>query len=308
MLLLCRAKLPCVAALEHGLNSALQAGTQLQTNNRLAGSTWWQLRNSSSYTVGCSPALSGSRGGCWGPSVLSSETRRGTMFPANALSSVRYVIAHRQRLNLYNNSDHIRVFWRNLTYRDVGLTRNRTHGDALKMLLFTSGAEVCNHHVFRASSLQTRTLSSVADAPKRVEDSAGDQIRKGVSTKGPVEPKLPESEENKPSKTQQLKKVFKEYGAVGVSFHICISLMSLGMFYLAVSSGIDMAAILYKIGFSQNLVESKLAAGTSTFVLAYAVHKLFAPVRMSITLVSVPLLVRYLRKTGLFKPPTSPSP
>lgn len=37
------------------------------------------------------------------------------------------------------------------------------------------------------------------------------------------------------SKTQQLKKVFKEYGAVGVSFHICISLMSLGMFYLLVS-------------------------------------------------------------------------
>lgn len=37
------------------------------------------------------------------------------------------------------------------------------------------------------------------------------------------------------TKTQQLKKVFKEYGAVGVSFHICISLMSLGMFYLLIS-------------------------------------------------------------------------
>ncbi|KAG7267095.1 hypothetical protein CRUP_011201 [Coryphaenoides rupestris] len=106
-----------------------------------------------------------------------------------------------------------------------------------------------------------------------------------------------------PSKAQQLKKVFKEYGAVGVSFHICMSLMSLGMFYLLVSSGIDMAAVLCKLGFSEAVVQSKMAAGTSTFVLAYAVHKLFAPVRISITLVSVPLLVRYLRKTGLFKPP-----
>lgn len=44
-----------------------------------------------------------------------------------------------------------------------------------------------------------------------------------------------EPEGAKPNKTQQLKKVFKEYGAVGVSFHICISLMSLGMFYLLIS-------------------------------------------------------------------------
>uniref|UniRef100_A0A671XR13 Family with sequence similarity 210 member B n=1 Tax=Sparus aurata TaxID=8175 RepID=A0A671XR13_SPAAU len=117
----------------------------------------------------------------------------------------------------------------------------------------------------------------------------------------------PEPEGGKPSKTQQLKKVFKEYGAVGVSFHICISLMSLGMFYLLISSGIDMAAMLCKLGFSETVVRSKMAAGTSTFVLAYAIHKLFAPVRISITLVSVPLIVRYFRKTGLFKPPT-PAP
>ena len=68
-----------------------------------------------------------------------------------------------------------------------------------------------------------------------------------------------------------------------------------------------MAAILCKLGFSETVVRSKMAAGTSTFVLAYAIHKLFAPVRISITLVSVPLIVRYFRKTGLFKPPT-PSP
>ncbi|XP_075757278.1 protein FAM210B, mitochondrial isoform X2 [Pelodiscus sinensis] len=44
-----------------------------------------------------------------------------------------------------------------------------------------------------------------------------------------------DEDEKKPNKSQQLKKVFKEYGAVGVSFHIGISLMSLGIFYLAVS-------------------------------------------------------------------------
>ncbi|CAF96499.1 unnamed protein product [Tetraodon nigroviridis] len=142
----------------------------------------------------------------------------------------------------------------------------------------------------RASSTKTGQEPAAADKESLMEASA----------KTPEEP-----EEAKLSKTQQLKKVFKEYGAVGVSFHICISLVSLGMFYLLVSSGIDMAAVLCKLGFSEAMVRSRMAAGTSTFVLAYAIHKLFAPARISITLVSVPLIVRYFRKTGLFKPPTA---
>ncbi|XP_053558498.1 protein FAM210B, mitochondrial isoform X2 [Bombina bombina] len=106
----------------------------------------------------------------------------------------------------------------------------------------------------------------------------------------------------KPNNTQQLKIVFKEYGAVAVTFHVGISLISLGIFYALVSSGLDMTSILLKIGFSEAVVQSKMAAGTSTFVLAYAVHKLFAPARISITLVSVPFIVRYFRRIGFFKP------
>ncbi|OPJ82718.1 protein FAM210B [Patagioenas fasciata monilis] len=117
----------------------------------------------------------------------------------------------------------------------------------------------------------------------------------------------PNGENKKLNKTQQLKQVFKEYGAVGVSFHVGISLVSLGIFYLAVSSGVDMTAVLFKLGFSESSLQSKMAAGTSTFVLAYAIHKLFAPVRISITIVSVPFIVRYCRKIGFFKPPT-PNP
>ncbi|XP_006141954.2 protein FAM210B, mitochondrial [Tupaia chinensis] len=108
------------------------------------------------------------------------------------------------------------------------------------------------------------------------------------------------TEEQKPSKSQQLRKVFQEYGAVGVSLHIGISLISLGIFYMVVSSGVDMSAILLKLGFKESLVQSKMAAGTSTFVVAYAIHKLFAPVRISITLVSVPLIVRYFRKVSWY--------
>ncbi|NXS05307.1 F210B protein, partial [Oxylabes madagascariensis] len=45
----------------------------------------------------------------------------------------------------------------------------------------------------------------------------------------------PSAENKKLNKSQKLKQVFKEYGAVGVSFHVGISLVSLGIFYLAVS-------------------------------------------------------------------------
>lgn len=43
------------------------------------------------------------------------------------------------------------------------------------------------------------------------------------------------TKEKKQSKSQQLKKVFQEYGAIGVSLHIAVSLVSLGMFYVIVS-------------------------------------------------------------------------
>uniref|UniRef100_A0A3Q2QSY1 Family with sequence similarity 210 member B n=1 Tax=Fundulus heteroclitus TaxID=8078 RepID=A0A3Q2QSY1_FUNHE len=163
----------------------------------------------------------------------------------------------------------------------------------------------------RGRSMPSRAASTGA-ATKRSEEQADSskadhQEASSASSTEKNPGNTPEPEGGKPNKTQQLKKIFKEYGAVGVSFHIGISLMSLGMFYLLISSGIDMTALLCKLGFSEELVQSKMAAGTSTFVLAYAIHKLFAPVRISITVVSVPLIVRYFRKTGLFKPPT-PAP
>ncbi|XP_041748563.2 uncharacterized protein LOC121578322 [Coregonus clupeaformis] len=323
-------------ALEQGLNSttALQAAAQLKTNRLTLADITCPLPLRNIHTFKCSRAFCGYIGGDgWekDDSALSPdgkrEKREKDMFSVKNRDSVSFIITHQEQLtrvnsfafNLSNKSN--RKSFISRTHNVTSPTLYRTNEgqswqkklnvDALESV-FTSGANVCNHRFNPTSTVQMRAFSSVDVAPKRVEDLPADhkvdQTPKEASAKGPEEPKVPEPEEDKPSKTQQLKKIFKEYGAVGVSFHICMSLMSLGMFYLAVSSGIDMAAILYKIGFSESLVQSKLAAGTSTFVLAYAIHKLFAPLRISITLMSVPLLVRHVRKTGLFKTPTSPTP
>lgn len=155
------------------------------------------------------------------------------------------------------------------------------------------GGKILTRALSTLSDKKPLTLSNREPAAQAPEVELSERLQGGGEKPEPDE---------KQSKATQLKKVFKEYGAVGVSFHVGISLISLGMFYIAVSSGINMTDLLCKLGFSESVVQSKMAAGTSTFVLAYAIHKLFAPIRISITLVSVPLIVRHLRKTGLFKP------
>ncbi|KAL7739584.1 hypothetical protein ACLKA6_002161 [Drosophila palustris] len=103
------------------------------------------------------------------------------------------------------------------------------------------------------------------------------------------------------SKKEQLKRAFKDYGATIVAFHVGISLISLGGFYMLISSGVNMVPLLEFLGIESSALVEKIAVG-STFVTAYTVHKVFAPVRISITLGSTPFIVRFLRARGFMKP------
>lgn len=113
--------------------------------------------------------------------------------------------------------------------------------------------------------------------------------------------------EAKLSQGERMKRAVREYGATVIVFHTCISLFTLGVSYAVVSSGIDIVGIMTKIGIGQSILESKLATGTSTFVIAYAVHKVFVPVRMACTLTATPFIVRYLRRIGFLKAPVTKS-
>ncbi|XP_039502522.1 protein FAM210B, mitochondrial [Drosophila santomea] len=103
------------------------------------------------------------------------------------------------------------------------------------------------------------------------------------------------------TKREQLKRAFKEYGATIVVFHVVISVISLGGFYALVSSGINLVPLLEYLGMGSSAFAEKVATG-STFVVAFAVHKIFAPARISITLGTTPFIVRYLRSKGFLKP------
>ncbi|XP_019799388.1 protein FAM210B, mitochondrial isoform X1 [Tursiops truncatus] len=70
------------------------------------------------------------------------------------------------------------------------------------------------------------------------------------------------TEEKKQSKSQQLKKIFQEYGAVGVSLHIGISLISLGMFYMVVSRDFPGGPVVKNSPYSAGVASSIPGWGT----------------------------------------------
>ncbi|XP_044267947.1 protein FAM210B, mitochondrial-like [Tribolium madens] len=101
---------------------------------------------------------------------------------------------------------------------------------------------------------------------------------------------------------QKLQKAVAEYGSTVIVFHVGISLVSLGVCYVLVSSGLDAPKLIQSVGISGETA-TKVATNAGTFAVAYTVHKVFAPVRMGITLTATPFIVRYLRQIGLLKPP-----
>lgn len=111
------------------------------------------------------------------------------------------------------------------------------------------------------------------------------------------------SSDQKPlSAAQKLKKAVAEYGTTVIVFHIGISLISLGSCYLLVSTGLDVQKLLVTLKLDDWAKgNTMLVSNAGTFAVAYAIHKVFAPVRMGITLGSVPFIVRYLRQKGILK-------
>nr|XP_033339056.1 uncharacterized protein LOC117227693 isoform X1 [Megalopta genalis]XP_033339057.1 uncharacterized protein LOC117227693 isoform X1 [Megalopta genalis]XP_033339058.1 uncharacterized protein LOC117227693 isoform X1 [Megalopta genalis]XP_033339059.1 uncharacterized protein LOC117227693 isoform X1 [Megalopta genalis] len=103
------------------------------------------------------------------------------------------------------------------------------------------------------------------------------------------------------SKKERFRQVARDYGYTVFVFHIGISLISLGACYSAVLSGVDLSPLVKTICQENDALE-KILNNSSSFLLAYSVHKLFAPVRLSLTVGLTPILVRKLRKIGLLKP------
>ena len=100
---------------------------------------------------------------------------------------------------------------------------------------------------------------------------------------------------------ERLKRVFQNYGTTAVVLHIVYSLTSLGMFYCLIYFGFDITSYVDLSRFGETA--SKVMAGSGTFAVAYALHKMIMPARIGLTIVTTPYVVSKLRRLGIIKNP-----
>ncbi|XP_075520037.1 uncharacterized protein LOC142553577 [Primulina tabacum] len=103
-----------------------------------------------------------------------------------------------------------------------------------------------------------------------------------------------ENEQNKESnsKGNQAKELLAKYGGAYLATSIALSLISFGLCYTLISAGVDVSALLQKVGISTNETGEKVG----TFALAYAAHKAASPIRFPPTVALTPIVASWIGK------------
>ncbi|XP_022756018.1 uncharacterized protein LOC111303827 [Durio zibethinus] len=101
-----------------------------------------------------------------------------------------------------------------------------------------------------------------------------------------------EEGEEKKSKGDQAKELLAKYGGAYLATSITLSLISFSLCYLLISAGIDVQALLQKVGISTDATGEKVG----TFALAYAAHKAASPIRFPPTVALTPIVASWIGK------------
>ena len=94
------------------------------------------------------------------------------------------------------------------------------------------------------------------------------------------------------SKAAQAKALLKTYGSAYLLTSISFAVVSFGACYALVSAGVDVGALLEKVGLSVSSTSERVG----TFAIAYAAHKALSPVRFPPTVALTPVVARWLGK------------
>lgn len=104
---------------------------------------------------------------------------------------------------------------------------------------------------------------------------------------------------------ERAKSFASEYGRVGIATHIVLSTLSFTVIYIGVSSGIDVTSLLQSAGISTDSAGKEAAANSAgSFLIAYTLYKMLAPVRWPLTFAVTPVVMRALRRRGYMLPKT----
>ncbi|KAG0459643.1 hypothetical protein HPP92_022771 [Vanilla planifolia] len=94
------------------------------------------------------------------------------------------------------------------------------------------------------------------------------------------------------TKADQAKELLAKYGGAYFATSITLSLISFSLCYLLVSAGIDVQALLSKVG----IVVDENGEKVGTFALAYAAHKAASPIRFPPTVALTPIVAGWIGK------------
>lgn len=94
------------------------------------------------------------------------------------------------------------------------------------------------------------------------------------------------------SKGEQAKELLKRYGSAYLVTSISFAIVSFAACYALVNAGVDVAALLTKVGLGVSDTSEKVG----TFAIAYAAHKALSPVRFPPTVALTPVVAKWLGK------------
>ena len=101
------------------------------------------------------------------------------------------------------------------------------------------------------------------------------------------------------SRAAQCKTLFKTYGPAYLTTSISLALVSYALSYLLVANGLDVVALLRKVG-----LQAVMSPNAGTATIAYAVHKAASPIRFPPTVALTPLVSRALFQREPRAPPS----
>ena len=88
--------------------------------------------------------------------------------------------------------------------------------------------------------------------------------------------------------------LLKKYGAAYLVTSISLAIVSFALCYVLISTGVDVASLLKKVG----IESSATASNFGTAGLAYAVHKAASPIRFPPTVALTPVVANWLGRKG----------
>lgn len=103
-----------------------------------------------------------------------------------------------------------------------------------------------------------------------------------------------EGAEVAPKKGSQAKELLARYGGAYILTSVTLSVISFGLCYALISNGVDVPALLAKVG----IQNGGTGETVGTVALAYAAHKAASPIRFPPTVALTPIVAGWFSKKG----------